>query len=197
MFPSDPEKRTGQIMKKVLDPKNWVFLTILLLVLAGMGCAKKDQVPPGPDEVEVVEEEDIYGERDASLTGMDGEGVDEQGLGADAASLKLQDIPFEFDRYNLSPDARMILKQDYAELRRLSDPEILVEGHCDNRGTVEYNLALGQRRADAVKGYLISLGMPASRIGTISYGEEMPLDPRNNEEAWALNRRAHILILTK
>ncbi len=184
-------------MEKPLDKKIMLFCTVLLLVLAGMGCAKKDQVPHGPDEIEVVEDVDIYSERDGSLEGMDEEGVDEEGLSADAAGLSLQDVHFDFDRYNLSSEGRMVLKKDYAELRRLSDPEILVEGHCDNRGTVEYNLALGQRRAEAVKGYLISLGMPASRIGTISYGEEMPLDPRNNEEAWALNRRAHILILTK
>ncbi len=184
-------------MEKSLDPKKFVFFAVLLLVLAWAGCAKKDQVPPGPDEIEVVEEVDIYSERDASLGGMDGDGVEEEAMGADAARMKLEDVPFEFDRYNLSSEARMVLKKDYAELRRLSDPEILVEGHCDDRGTVEYNLALGQRRADAVKEYLISLGMPAAKIGTISYGEEMPLDPMNNEEAWAQNRRAHILILTK
>ncbi len=174
----------------------WLF-AVLALVLAGPGCAKKDQTVPGPDEVEVVEE-DVFTDGDASLGIGQGEGVEEQDVrGAGADGARLQDIPFEFDQYNLTPEARGILREDYAILRQLSDPEILVEGHCDNRGTVEYNLALGQRRAEAVRGYLVSLGMSASRISTISYGEEMPLDPRNNEEAWALNRRAHILILTR
>jgi peptidoglycan-associated lipoprotein len=74
-------------------------------------------------------------------------------------------------------------------LRANPDLEILIEGHCDERGTYEYNLALGKRRATAIKEYYGRLGISLGRIGTISYGEERPLDPRSNEQAWALNRR--------
>jgi peptidoglycan-associated lipoprotein len=191
------KEKEDQVMKNAQARISVIGLfTILALVLVGPGCAKKDQTVPGPDAVEVVEEEGVFSSGDASL-GQE-EGVEEQDVrGAGAAGAGLQDIPFEFDRHNLTPEARRIIRDDYAVLRRLSGPEVLVEGHCDNRGTVEYNLALGQRRAEAVRGYLISLGMSASSISTISYGEEMPLDPLNNEEAWALNRRAHIRILTR
>ena len=72
-----------------------------------------------------------------------------------------------------------------------------IEGHCDERGTDEYNLALGERRANSTRKYLISLGIEASRISTISYGEERPLDSENSEEAWTKNRRAHFVILSK
>jgi peptidoglycan-associated lipoprotein len=75
--------------------------------------------------------------------------------------------------------------------------KIQIEGHCDERGTNEYNLALGERRANSAKKYLISLGMPADQISTISYGEEKPLDPGHNEEAWAKNRRGHFIVLSK
>jgi peptidoglycan-associated lipoprotein len=75
--------------------------------------------------------------------------------------------------------------------------KIQIEGHCDERGTSEYNLALGERRANSAKKYLISLGMPADRISTISYGKEKPLDPGHNEEAWSKNRRDHFIILSK
>jgi peptidoglycan-associated lipoprotein len=75
--------------------------------------------------------------------------------------------------------------------------KIQVEGYCDERGTAEYNLALGERRANNTKKYLVSLGIGSNRISTISYGEEMPLDPGHNEEAWAKNRRAHIVVISK
>ena len=75
--------------------------------------------------------------------------------------------------------------------------KIQIEGHCDERGTAEYNLALGERRSNSAKKYLISLGVPEGRISTISYGKEKPLDPGHNEEAWAKNRRDHFIILSK
>ena len=110
----------------------------------------------------------------------------------------LKDIQFDFDRYDLRPEDTMILKQNAAVLTtKLPKAKIQVEGHCDERGTGEYNLALGERRANSVKKYLISLGISADRITTISYGEEKPLDPGHTEEAWAKNRRAHFVILSK
>jgi peptidoglycan-associated lipoprotein len=89
------------------------------------------------------------------------------------------------------------LKQNAALLAKYPRVKIQIEGHCDERGTSQYNLALGERRATSTKQYLITLGISADRISTISYGEEKPLDPGHNEEAWAKNRRAHSVILSK
>jgi len=112
-------------------------------------------------------------------------------------SSLLKDIHFGFDRYDLTPKAREILAQNAELLLKNPRAKIQVEGHCDERGTVEYNLALGERRANTTKQYLLSLGVSEDRMTSISYGEEMPLDPKHNEEAWAQNRRAHFIILSR
>jgi peptidoglycan-associated lipoprotein len=120
--------------------------------------------------------------------GIEGE-VFESGL--------LKDIYFEFDRYDVRPQDADILKQNAAWLTKSPNAKIQIEGHCDERGTSEYNLALGERRANSTKKYLISLGVKADRISTITYGKERPLDPAHTEEAWAKNRRAHSIVLSK
>ena len=107
----------------------------------------------------------------------------------------LKDIHFDFDRYDVRPQDATVLKENAALLAKSPTTRIQIEGHCDERGTIEYNLALGERRANSAKTYLISLGIPASRISTISYGKERPLDPGHNEEAWTKNRRAHFIVL--
>ena len=112
-------------------------------------------------------------------------------------SRMLKDIHFDFDEYNVRPEDAEALKDNAALLMKYPSVKIQIEGHCDERGTVEYNLALGERRADSTKRYLVSLGVSPDRIATISYGEERPLDPGHNEEAWAKNRRAHTVILSK
>lgn len=109
----------------------------------------------------------------------------------------LKDCHFEFDRYDLTPEARRIIAKNAAVMKGMTNIRFEVEGHCDERGTKEYNLALGERRANSVKNYLASLGITEEVISTISYGEEMPLDPRSNEEAWSKNRRAHFIILSR
>ena len=96
---------------------------------------------------------------------------------------------FGFDRADLTPDARAILERQAQWLLANSGVTIQVEGHCDERGTRAYNLGLGERRATAVRNYLVSLGVPASRITTISYGKERPAVAGSNEAAWAQNRR--------
>ena len=102
--------------------------------------------------------------------------------------------PFAFDSAALSPMAQDILKRKAAWLNDNPGEMTLIEGHCDERGTPEYNLALGERRAESARAYLIDLGIASSRLSTISYGEERPLDPASNEEAWAKNRRAQFVI---
>lgn len=104
------------------------------------------------------------------------------------------DIHFDFDDFNLKDEARKILGKHAAWLNKNSKATGVIEGHCDERGTAEYNLALGQRRADTAAKYLMDMGIDGKRIKTISYGKERPLDPGHNEAAWAKNRRAHFVI---
>jgi peptidoglycan-associated lipoprotein len=112
-------------------------------------------------------------------------------------SRLLKDIHFDFDKYDIRPEDTEILKENAALLMQYPKVKIQTEGHCDERGTNEYNLALGERRANAAKKYLLSLGISPDRISTISYGEEKPLDAGHNEEAWFKNRRGHFVILSK
>ena len=112
-------------------------------------------------------------------------------------SKMLKDIHFDFDKYDIRPEDAESLKENASLLMKYSSVKIQIEGHCDERGTNEYNLALGERRANAAKNYLISLGLSADRISSISYGEERPVDPGHDEEAWAKNRRGHFVILSK
>ena len=110
---------------------------------------------------------------------------------------QLDDIHFDFDKSDIRADSREILQKNADWLQNNPDIKIQIEGHCDERGTAEYNLALGERRAMSTKKYLISLGISADRIYTISYGEELPIDPNHSEDAWSKNRRAHFLVITK
>jgi len=122
----------------------------------------------------------------------------ERGIEGEIFETKLlKDIHFDFEKYDIRIGDEEILKENAALLKKSPKMKIQIEGHCDERGTVEYNLALGERRANNTKKYLISLGITSNRISTISYGKERPLDPGHNEEAWAKNRRAHTVILSK
>jgi len=105
-----------------------------------------------------------------------------------------EDVYFEFDSSALTMSAQEVLKRKAEWLRDNPDRRVVIEGHCDERGTNEYNLALGDRRAASAKQFLSDLGVSTSRLSTISYGEERPVDPRHNEEAWAKNRRAHFVL---
>jgi peptidoglycan-associated lipoprotein len=106
----------------------------------------------------------------------------------------IQDINFEFDQYTLTDEAKAALSELAQALKANPQFAVTIEGHADERGTVEYNLALGEQRARAAKDYLVSLGVEASRVDTISYGEQRPVDPGHDELAWAINRRIHFLV---
>ena len=131
---------------------------------------------------------------------MDSEGA----LGADIAgrpydptsseSSPLDDVRFALDSASLTEEARSTLERHALWLQSHREINVIVEGHCDERGTVEYNLALGEQRARAARDYLASLGVAADRLRTVSYGKERPLDPGSGEEAWARNRRAHFAL---
>ena len=108
--------------------------------------------------------------------------------------LQIADINFDFNKYNLKPLAQTTLKNGAPAYLKYRDYKLVVEGHCDERGTAEYNLALGEKRATEAAKYLADLGIEKERIKTISYGKEMPLDKGQDEAAWAKNRRAHFVI---
>ena len=109
----------------------------------------------------------------------------------------LKPLFFELDRADVSPEGQQILQANAAIMKKYPAWQITVEGHCDERGTAEYNLALGERRALAAKNYLVSLGIPADKIRVVSYGKEFPFDPGHDEGAWSKNRRAHFVITAK
>lgn len=162
-------------MKKVL-----ALLMLGVLVFA-VGCKKKD-----------IKDGTALG-TDITITP---DFADEPSLRGDAErDVNLRTIYFDFDRSELGSDALSTLKENAAYLINNQKIKVVVEGHCDDRGTVEYNLALGQRRAVKVKEYYTQLGVAANRIATISYGEEKPVDSRSNESAWAKNRRAETKVI--
>ena len=109
----------------------------------------------------------------------------------------LKPVFFAYDSDELDDAARQILTANAEVLKTYPTWVVTIEGHCDERGTAEYNLALGDRRALAAKNYLVSLGIPADRLRTVSYGKEFPFDPGHDEAAWAKNRRAHFMLTVK
>jgi peptidoglycan-associated lipoprotein len=106
----------------------------------------------------------------------------------------LEDIHFDFDKYNILQNDRTILSRDAAYLLKHKRVGIVIEGNCDERGTAEYNMALGEKRADEAKNYLVNLGVESKRIKTVSYGSEKPLNSGHDEAAWAQNRRDHFAV---
>ena len=111
-----------------------------------------------------------------------------------AGVAALKDINFEYDKYDIRPSDAKILDASAAWLKTNPRNLLLIEGHCDERGTNEYNLALGERRAKAAMSYLVALGIQANRISIVSYGEERPVCQESSEACWAKNRRAHFLV---
>jgi peptidoglycan-associated lipoprotein len=130
------------------------------------------------------------------------EPIAEDAVGAKSLDDLNRDSPltpvfFELDSADLSAVAQTTLQQNAGVLKKYGTWQITIEGHCDERGTAEYNLALGERRANAARDYLVSLGIGANRVRTVSYGKEFPFDPGHQEGAWSKNRRAHFVITAK
>ena len=146
------------------------------------------QTEPPAEPVKEAPMKPAVEEKPAPVKRMSAEEYNRQGI--------LKTVYFDFDKFEVRPDQRQAMQQNAEKLQQgdLAKFSILIEGHCDERGTSEYNMALGDRRANATKQYLINLGVPASRIRTISYGEERPGDPGHNEQAWARNRRAELVL---
>jgi peptidoglycan-associated lipoprotein len=184
-----------------------ILIVIFCVGVMLSGCAQKTVVKEEPSvkgaegsearkdakEADRIREEEVKKEFEKSLVAKKTPGIE----GVVLESKMLKDIHFEFDRYNIQPKAAEVLKENSALLKKYPGMKFQIEGHCDERGTGEYNLALGERRANSAKTYLVSLGISPSSISTITYGEERPFDPGHNEEAWSKNRRAHLVILKK
>jgi peptidoglycan-associated lipoprotein len=119
----------------------------------------------------------------------------------DQLLARIEDAYFDYDRHSLRPDAIEALKADSTELRDIlkdyPDYKLTIEGHCDERGSAEYNIALGQARADAAKSYLVGVGIPGQQLATVSYGKEKPACQDHDEACWQKNRRVHIIALAK
>ena len=109
----------------------------------------------------------------------------------------LRPLFFALDSSDVGPDGQQVLQANAAVLKKYPGMQITIEGHCDERGTAEYNLALGERRALSAKNYLVSLGIPADKVKTVSYGKEFPFDAGHDDKAWSNNRRAHFVITAK
>ena len=187
--------------------KNWAFLILLLVIFVAFlapSCGKKEiRSEPVMSEEEArrkAEEEARRREMERQAAVRE-ESLKEESLTEEKERTRLErdifeneDILFEFDSAKLSEEAQQILRTKAEWLRKNPRAQVIIEGHCDERGTNEYNLALGDRRAFSAKAFLIDLGISLSRLTTVSYGEERPLDSRSDEEAWAKNRRAHFVI---
>jgi len=185
----------------VISGRKGVILTLAIALLFAFaifgGCAKKPAEPspmesqeaaPAPAPAPVKE---YTPEPTPAPMAPEAEPMAPTPMAPAFKASDLTDVFFAFDQYDLTPESRETLSNDAKLLAAASGVKIVVEGHCDERGTREYNLGLGERRANAVKEYLVSLGIDASRIQTISYGEERPFALGHNEAAWRLNRRAH------
>jgi peptidoglycan-associated lipoprotein len=189
--------------------KKSFIITILILCIAliMMGCPKKTVVKEEPSvkkeeaaKIEAAKKEEATKGEEAARKELEKSLIAKKEPGIEGVvfeSSLLKDIHFEFDKYDIRPGDAAILKGNAEVLKKYHKVKIQIEGHCDERGTNEYNLALGERRANSAKNYLLSLGVSPERISTISYGEERPSDPGHTEEAWAKNRRAHTIITAK
>jgi peptidoglycan-associated lipoprotein len=190
-----------------MNHKNWAFLVFVLIIFVGFlapSCGKKElksEPVMSEDEARRRAEEEARKREQERQAAIREEELKEDQLRTESERFQSaremfenEDILFEFDSASLSAEAQEILRAKAAWLRENPRAQVMIEGHCDERGTNEYNLALGDRRAFSSKSFLVDLGIADSRLTTISYGEERPLDSRSTEDAWAQNRRAHFVI---
>jgi len=192
----------------------YFFVLVIALIMLVPACQKKRIVSQPPATAAAEEEarrkaeeearrkelarqkaiqEETLKDESVKETGLSDEMEQERKL-TERTVFQNEDIHFEFDSIVLSAQAQEILRKKAQWLKENPRVSVTIEGHCDNRGTNEYNLALGDRRAYSAKMFLIDLGIAESRLQTLSFGEERPLDPGETEEAWAKNRRAHFVI---
>jgi len=181
--------------KELIKITLWASL-LLLAAIVIVGCAKKvtPPPPPPPPAPVVAAPSDTAGQAAREAAMREAMEAKARAEAERLAKSSLQIVYFDYDKYNLRPDARDAANFGAGVLQQYSNWKALIEGHCDERGTNEYNLALGEKRANTVKDFFISYGLSAERFNTISYGEERPADMGHNEDAWAKNRRAVLVI---
>ncbi len=187
-------------MKKAI-----IFSLAFLMVFAALsscrGRAIVEEVTPPPPPPEVIEQPEVetveepVAVKEPELT--EEEIFMRKTLEEINLEAPLQMIHFDYDKYFIRDDAKPLLEANADWLKKYNAAAFLIEGHCDERGTEEYNIALGEKRAKSALDYLASLGISPDRIRTISYGKSMPLDPDHNEISWQKNRRAQFLIIKK
>lgn len=185
------------------------FLVMAMLVC--YGCASKKDQPvktsiTAEEQARLAQEEAMkrkerearVSEEDLAKTRAEQERLERgKALEGQKMVIPVTDIYFEYDSHSVQPEDVQKIKEVGEWLKANSSVRIVVEGHCDERGTVEYNLALGQKRAESVKNHLTGFGVEERRIRVISYGKEIPADPGHTEDAWARNRRAHFAVDSK
>jgi peptidoglycan-associated lipoprotein len=197
-----------------MSRKGFVVLVVLVcvgLLFISFGCAKKSTVKQDPSmnsaqelaaerERARLREEEAARKREQELKEFEKSLMAKRTPGIEGEvyeSKLLKRVHFDFDEYTIRSSDVEILKDNAAVLRKLPTLKIQIEGHCDERGTTEYNIALGERRANSARQYLISSGIEPGRISIISYGEERPLIQGQGEEVWSKNRRADFLVVSK
>jgi peptidoglycan-associated lipoprotein len=192
--------------------KHWTITALALTVLViffAAGCAQK-RISSEPVTTTTAEEEaakraaeearqrELERQKALAEENLKEESISErmatERTQDDKTRFENEDIYFDFDSIRLTPQAQEKLTEKGKWLRENPTAPVIIEGHCDNRGTNEYNLALGEGRAQSAKAFLMDLGIDTSRLNTISYGEERPIDPQQTERAWEKNRRAHFVI---
>jgi peptidoglycan-associated lipoprotein len=177
---------------------------VVIMGFAVFGCAEKQAVAPVQQPGELTQPsqpKEVEQPKKVPVT----EQVTEQQIAkvesgevpfkGEEISGMFKDIYFDYDKYEINENGRLVLRSVADYLTKNRAHKILIEGHCDDRGTSEYNLALGDKRAKSAKDFLLSLGVPSSRADVISYGKEKQLCSERTEECWAKNRRAHFVIL--
>lgn len=181
--------------------KNYLFpLCLAAAILLFQGCASKqtsvpitERIPPGVTSEQPTPEEGAAGQQGGAISEeeLSKAAQEKKTQAEEAVAAHLQDIYFDFDSYTVRSDDIPLLKKMADWLTANQAIKLTIEGYCDERGTTEYNLALGQKRAEAAKDYFVKSGVSASRIRAVSYGKEAPIDAGHTEEAWAKNRRDH------
>ena len=184
-----------------MTPRQLCAVAVVVAATTWSGCGKGTPPPPPPAPPPVApatpppapapEAPDVAPQADeyARIKALGSDEIERMGL--------LSDIHFDYDEYTLREGDREVLNRNGEALKKFDFIKITIQGHCDERGSVEYNLALGERRARVAYDYLLSLGVPADRMKTVSYGKEIPLCTDANEECWARNRRDHFEVSGK
>jgi peptidoglycan-associated lipoprotein len=171
-------------------PRLIIVTLTMATLLAAAGCASKTAPAPEPSVQAPAPTATTDLSQQPAPLGVGSQPVQSSPVADHRAVAGLERVHFAYNQFTLDDQSRLTLEQNAVYLRKNPAVKVVIEGHCDDRGSDEYNLALGERRAAAAKNYLVSLGIVAERLSIISYGEEQPLVPAANEEGWAKNRRA-------